>query len=445
MTKDTATPLWAADGLDIDAEIQRYCAADDAVLDNALLHADIRASRAHAVGLKACGILSAEEQATLDQHLAALQVEAKAGTFRCAPSDEDGHSAIERELVARAGDVGKKVHTGRSRNDQILVATRLWLRDELATLQRFCLAAAKAGLDAAEATHSVVMPGYTHLQRAVPSTVGFWYAGHAESLLEDAQALGDLHALINRSPLGTAAGYGVNLDLERDLVAKELGFDSLVINGLCAQNGRGRLDAHVLGALLMPMGTARRIAWDLSLYAMGEMAFVKLPNRWTTGSSIMPNKRNPDVIELVRGAFGEVAGAHTELLHVTALPSAYQRDLQRTKAPLMRGVSAARATLALLPRLLSEISFDADACAAALEPAMLATDKATTLAAQGVPFREAYRQIKEEGAQDVGDLKAASALSIASRTSLGSPGALALDRLRDRWETLSKTVRTDAT
>ena len=277
------------------------------------------------------------------------------------------------------------------------------------------------------------MPGFTHLQRAVPSTAGFWFAGHAESLIEDLEAVQHARDLVDKNPLGTAAGYGVNLALDREKTTAALGFKETQLNGLAAQNSRGRFEAQVLGSVLMPLGTLRRIAWDLSLYSTTEFALVEIPTRFCTGSSIMPNKRNPDTVEILRARFSEVCGLHTQLLHATALPSAYQRDLQVTKGPLMDGLEKSLEALQLLPALLEELHFDDNACARAVDSGMLATDDAIDRAKRGVPFRDAYKEAAAaiEGlSQD--DLISRARASIAARVSPGAPGALELETLRTR-------------
>jgi argininosuccinate lyase len=422
------SPLWGTTA--VDADILAFTAGEDQVLDNELLVDDITASIAHVGGLVTAGMLSRTEADFLTEALAVLREETEQGTFRVGATDEDGHSAIERVLTERLGDVGKKVHTGRSRNDQVLVALRLHARRRLSHIALDVASLARACLKQAEHHTRTVMPGYTHLQRAMPSTMGFFFAGHAECFAEDARALMQARTLIDRSPLGTAAGYGISLPLPRDDVAQALGFDGIVVNGLCAQNGRGRLDAHIVSSLLTFMASARRLAWDLSLFTMAESAFVKMPERFTTGSSIMPNKRNPDVVELVRAAFADVAAAHTALLHAVALPSAYHRDLQVTKGPLVRALQKASQVARVLTPLISELTVDVDACARALEPALLATDLAVEKAKAGVPFRDAYLLVKRAIADiPEADLLDASIASVAARVSPGAPGNLMLDRI----------------
>jgi argininosuccinate lyase len=426
--KHIASPLWGTAA--VDADILAFTAGEDQVLDNELLVDDITASIGHVGGLMTAGILSSVEAEFLTEALKALREETVQGTFRVGPADEDGHSAIERVLTERLGDVGKKVHTGRSRNDQVLVALRLHARRRLSDIAHDVAALARACLHKAEQHKFTVMPGYTHLQRAMPSTMGFFFAGHAECFAEDVRALMHARALVDRSPLGTAAGYGISLPLPRDDVAHALGFSGIVVNGLCAQNGRGRLDAHVVSSLLTFLASARRLAWDLSLFTMAESGFVKMPDRFTTGSSIMPNKRNPDVVELVRAAFADVAGAHTALLQAIALPSAYHRDLQVTKGPLIRALNKASQVARVLTPLITELTVDVDACARALEPALLATDLAVEKAKAGVPFRDAYLEVKKAIAEiPETDLTDASIASVVARVSPGAPGNLMLERI----------------
>jgi argininosuccinate lyase len=422
--------LWDKGGVS-DADMMRYTARDDWQLDQRLLRHDLRATRAHVRGLGRIGVLSADETAALDRALADLEAEEAAGKFVLTHNDEDGHSAIEARLSERLGEAGKKVHTGRSRNDQVLVALRLYEKEALAALADAARAGALALLDLAERETMTPMPGYTHLQRAVPSSVGLWAAGIAESL---ADALDDVRAAIqrcDRSPLGTAAGYGVNLPLDRDGVAKDLGFAGLTVNPLAAQASRGAVEVAVLHAAWQVSAAIRRFAWDVSLFTTAELAFVKLDTALTTGSSIMPNKRNPDVVELMRAGAAVVQGALVELMSILSLPSGYQRDLQLGKAPLLRGLDEALATARMVPRVVSGMTLDRERMRAAISADCYATDRAVELAQAGVPFRDAYRQVASEmagaaeGTRDPAE-------SLRARVSPGGCGDLRLDDIRAR-------------
>lgn len=426
-------PLWDKGGANVDERIMRFLAGEDVRLDQHLLRFDIRASIAHVNGLHRINILDASESKVLVAALEELRTAIAAGQFVLDERYEDGHSAIEAYLTEKLGDIGRKVHTGRSRNDQVLVATRLYLRDNLDRLNVLALDIAEMFLERATSDEATPMPGYTHLQRAVPSTIGLWCGAFAESFVDIAAFTQSTRQWINACPLGTAAGYGVNLNLDRDGVSDELEFDRVQVNAMYAQNSRGRFELAALHALHQALLDVRRFAWDLSLFTTEEFGFVHLPDKFTTGSSIMPNKRNPDVVELLRASCGVVEGAMAELTSVLSLPSGYQRDLQATKEPMIRAMSRGLSALAIVPDLVASMEFDRSRMREAITPAMFATDRAIQLAAQGVPFREAYRQVGQA-------IDAMTKLpideSIAQRTSLGGSGNLALDVLRRRLDDL---------
>ena len=424
-----AAVIWDKAGASVDATIQRFLAGDDVVLDRALFLFDVRASKAHVGGLARIGLLTREEESALLGGLDRLAEAFRDGRFALDERFEDCHSAIEWFLVEELGEAGKKVHTGRSRNDQVLVALRLYLRDALARLSALATESATALLDRADADALTPMPGYTHLQRAVPSSIGLWLAGFAEAFIDDAALAKMTAGWIDACPLGTAAGYGVNLPLDRAGVAAELGFARVQQNPVYTQNSRGKLELQVLATLLQPLLDLRRLAWDLSIYTTAEFAFVRLPAQYTTGSSIMPNKKNPDVIELLRAAPAVVQGAIAEVQAILSLPSGYHRDLQATKGPILRAVSAGIEALSLLPALVRALDFDRARMREAISADMYATDRAVELAAAGVPFRTAYRQVAEEAAELGSRTPEA---SLAARTSPGATGHLGLAALRAR-------------
>jgi len=284
------------------------------------------------------------------------------------------------------------------------------------------------------------MPGYTHLQRAMPQSVAHWAAAYAEGFAESARALLDARKLGGGCPLGAAAGYGVPIPLDRDGVAEERGFDAPATNPLWSQTSRGLTEVVVVTAAWHAAAVLRRLAWDLSLFATSEFAFVRLPDAMTTGSSIMPNKRNPDVVELLRASCSITQGALAELQSLVALPSGYHRDLQLTKAPVMRALEEVRASLSMLPSLLEGLSFDERRLAEATTRDTLATDRAVELATSGMPFRDAYRLVAAEvGGRDEPAGEAART-SLERRVSLGASGRLALERLSARLDELFDEV-----
>ncbi len=430
-------PIWkkGGQGEGPGAAVMRFLAGEDVVLDRQLIRFDIRASQAHVNGLARIGLLSADEAEVLVAGLAKIDEQLVSGERVLDERFEDGHSALETWLTEQLGPLGGKVHTGRSRNDQVAVALRLYMKDRLAALRAVCTEVAKVLLQRAKAEGELPMPGYTHLQRAMPMSVGLWQAGHAEAFIDNAELAALTHRWLDASPLGTASGFGVNLPLAREAVAEELDFARLVVNPQYAQNSRGKVELQALGALAAATMDVRRLAWDLSLFTTSEFDFVRLPDGWCTGSSLMPNKRNPDVVELLRAAHGVVAGARVELESVLSLPSGYQRDLQATKPPLLRAFESGLQALALVPDLIGAIEWNETAMRAAISPDMFATDLSVDLAREGVPFREAYREVgmrlKDITADDV-------VASLENRVSPGACGALSLDLLAERLSAIEE-------
>lgn len=424
--------LWQKEGVAVDARIQAFLAGEDVVLDRQLLPYDIRASRAHAEGLGRVGILSADEVAALCAELDRLAEEVEAGRFVLDARYEDGHSAIEARLIEVLGDAGRKIHTGRSRNDQVLVASRLWLRDQLAILRGQCAAVAEVALRRAAAEMQLPLPGYTHLQRAMVSSAGMWWAGWAESFIDDAQLAATSAEWLDANPLGSASGFGVNLPLDRDFTTERLGFSRLQVSATYAQLSRGKFELQALAALSQALLDLRRLAWDLSLFLSAEYGFCALPAQYTTGSSLMPNKRNPDLVELLRASYGVVAGARGEIESLLALPSGYHRDLQFSKAPLLRAFAHGLSAMALLPPLLADLTWQPEAMRAAIDEGMYATDRAMELARDGVPFREAYQR----AAKPIAGEQRSPEASLAARSSPGGAARAELERLQARLDRL---------
>lgn len=426
-------PLWQKANIKIDARIMKFLAGDDVLLDREFFLHDITASKAHVEGLAHIGVVSADEAASLKRELDVLAADFSRGDFVLDERYEDGHSAIEARLTERLGDAGRRVHTGRSRNDQILVATRLWLKDQLAALEAHCRAIAEVCLQRA-AQPTLPLPGYTHLQRAVVSSTGMWFAGFAEGFIDNVLRARQTAALIDANPLGTAAGYGVNMKLDREHTTAALGFSRMQISPIYAQLSRGKFEMAVLEAIAGALLDLRRLAWDLSLFTTAEFNFVSLPSEYTTGSSIMPNKRNPDVVELLRASYASVAAARTEIEQLLSLPSGYQRDLQFSKGSLFHGCRHGLAALELVPDLLARMQWNEAAMRAAIEPAMYATDVAIEQAAAGVPFRDAYRAAAE-AASTAGQGRTPES-SLAARVSPGAGFDLRLDELTARLRQL---------
>ena len=418
---------------DVDDQVMAFLAGNDVTLDRQLLPFDIRASQAHARGLARIGVLSPEQAESMCRSLNELAEAFDQGAFILDQRFEDGHSAIEAWLTERLGEVGGRIHAGRSRNDQVAVALRLYLKDRLARLARVCGEIAGVGLKRAEQESSMPLPGHTHLQQAMPSSLGLWWAGHAEAFIDNVALAQQTVGWLDGSPLGTASGFGVNLPLDRDGVAAELGFERLVVNPQYAQNARGKVELRALDALAAATGDLRRLAWDLSLFASQEFGFVKVPAEFCTGSSIMPNKHNPDTVELLRSLHALVAGARMELESVLSLPSGYQRDLQDTKPPLIRSFERGLSGLSLVPALLQGLVWQPQRMHTAITHELHATDRANELVGEGKPFRDAYRA----AAADLAGLSQREPKdSLNARVSLGGCGNLGLDRLEKRLSLL---------
>jgi argininosuccinate lyase len=377
-----------------DAALHRFTVGDDPMLDLELLPFDCLASAAHARMLLHCGHLSQQQCAQLLVELAQLHTQARARQLPIRESEEDGHTALENALTQRLGDVGKRIHLGRSRNDQVLVATRLWMKAQTFALQQQLCAVIAALLNASRVHSGAFLPGYTHLQPAMPSSISLWLHGFAAALLEELEASFAVLTRVDRNPLGAAAGFGTGLQLDRSLTTRLLGFKQTQWPATDCINSRGRHEQALLDAGAQIALTLEKLMWDLSLYTTQEFAFVKLPDAFTTGSSIMPQKRNPDVVELARAQCRALRGFADMHRHIASgLPSSYHRDLQLSKAPLINGVQRLQNLLTILPRLISGLQFDHARIAHANRNELYATQAAYDLVAGGMSFRDAYRKI----------------------------------------------------
>jgi argininosuccinate lyase len=381
-------------GAPLDARVLQYTAGEDYALDERLVRYDVRASIAHAQMLHAQKLLSAEDLALIETGLTALGDEHARAVWQVELADEDGQTALERRLIARIGSAGGRVHLGRSRNDQVLVALRLYLRDVIAEL-----GAATQGLIGslerlAAREGQIALPGYTHMQQAMPSSVALWAGGYAAELADDALGLHAVQRRIAGNPLGSAAGYGTpGLPLDRAATTLALGFEHAHEPVTAVQLSRGKAEASLLFELCLLLQDLGRMASDLLLFYTQEFAFITLPDAFTTGSSIMPQKRNPDVLELVRARSATALACLTEALALCAkLPSGYQRDLQALKFPLFRGIDLSAQTLAIVAAVLDALKFRPERIR--LDPAVNAAGEAYALVlADGIPFREAYQRV----------------------------------------------------
>jgi argininosuccinate lyase len=387
------TRLWDK-GTSLDAQVLAYTAGDDHVLDNRLVVYDIRASIAHAEMLGEQKLLSPADLKSIRDALAAIGAEHAQGKWRISLDNEDCQTAIENLLTARIGAAGGRLHAGRSRNDQVLAALRLYMRDAAESLGAGALAVAEA-LQALATRHGdLALPGYTHMQQAMPSSVALWALGFAAELHDDAQGLQQTQRRIGKNPLGSAAGYGTpNLDINREATRRRLDFAVTHEPVTAVQLSRGKAEAQLLFEITLLTQDLGRLAADLLLFYTQEFGYVSLPEAFTTGSSIMPQKRNPDVFELVRGRSAVAHAALNEVLGISQkLTSGYHRDLQLIKPPLFRGIDSCLQTLAILPSALGGVRCRAENIR--LDPAIHAAAAANALVAEeDIPFREAYRRV----------------------------------------------------
>jgi argininosuccinate lyase len=374
---------------DLDSAVEAYTVGADPELDARLLRFEIYGSLAHACGLVKIGVLTKAEYARIRKTLSGLK------TIKITREQEDIHTAVEQTLTAALGETGAKVHAGRSRNDQVQVNLRLYLKDRLLALDAAAGAAAIAWAAFGAKWDKRTIPGYSHLQRAMPTTVGHWAASHVEALIEGRRALRFAFGEADASPLGSAAGYGVMLPLQREYVAKLLGFSRVQRNSLRVQTSRPRLEAAVLSSLALVARDLGTLSWDLSLYSSAEFGFLKLADSFTTGSSIMPQKKNPDVVELTRARAALFPGWLNQVLMIGQLPSGYHRDYQLTKGPLFTALDTMGQMLEIAARLPESLKVDEQRCAAAVTSDLLATHEAIALVKNGVPFRTAYREVAD--------------------------------------------------
>ena len=387
------TRLWDK-GSSLDARVLGYTAGDDHVLDNRLVAYDIRASIAHAEMLGEQKLLSPKDVAAICDALTAIGAEHAQGRWHISLDQEDCQTAIENLLTARIGDAGGRLHAGRSRNDQVLAALRLYMRDAAQALNLGAIAVADALQDLGTRHPDQVLPGYTHMQQAMPSSVGLWASGFAAELRDDAEGLEHTQRRISKNPLGSAAGFGTpNLSISREATRRRLDFAVTQEPVTAVQLSRGKAEAQLLFEITLLTQDLGRLAADLMLFYSQEFSYVSLPEAFTTGSSIMPQKRNPDVFELMRGRSAVAQAALNEVLGITQkLTSGYHRDLQLIKAPLFRAIDSCLQTLEILPAALQGVRFRAENIR--LDPSIHAAAAANALVVkEGIPFREAYRRV----------------------------------------------------
>lgn len=418
------TKLWQKSGAKTHPLVTKYIISKDCAQDKVLLKYDLIASIAHAEMLGHVGLIAKKEAAALVKTLEEILALDKKWQFILKQEDEDCHTAIENYLVEKLGDTGKKIHMGRSRNDQILTALRLYSKEHLKEVQKHVVETAKTILDFAQEHEFVPMPGYTHTQQAMSSSVGQWAGAFVESLLDDIKVLEATYELNDQNPLGSAAGFGTSLPIDREFTTKKLGFKKLQLNTLYCQNSRGKIESFVVTALLQVMMTLGKIANDLVWFTSNEFSFFNVDKSLTTGSSIMPQKQNLDIMEVLRANVHVVMSYQSQIQSVSLnLLSGYNKDLKITKKPLLESFTITLESLSVIKLLFSHMIPNVEKLKQSMSPDIFATDVANKLVQQGMPFRDAYKKV----AHNLGKIALPNVKeNLKSKNHAGAPGNLNL-------------------
>ena len=380
-------------GFEVDKRVEEFTVGNDFLIDMKLINYDCKASIIHAKMLRKIGVLSKIE---LKKIINALNEIINSNDLTIKINDEDCHTAIENYLIKKIGDAGKKIHTARSRNDQVLTALRLYYLDNIKNCDLLQKEWIKSLKKFKNKFGTINFPGYTHFRKAMPSSINMWSEAFIESSIDNSKLLKVSKNIINKSPLGTAAGYGVPMNIDREFTAKEMGFDSNQ-NPIYAQISRGKFEKLLIHSLVQIMYDINKISSDLILFSMDELGYFEIPEKFCTGSSIMPQKNNPDVLELLRAKYNNVRSYESEVLNITSnLPSGFHRDFQLTKEPTMKAIETTLDCIKMITILINEVVVNEKRCNQALTEEIYATEKAYKLVEKGVPFRSAYKIIAKE-------------------------------------------------
>ena len=388
--------LWDK-GFSTDQKIDHFTVGNDRELDLQLVKYDVIASKAHAKMLGKIGLLTKEETTALINALNDISDTIEKNSFTIEDSFEDMHSKIEFLLIEKLGDTGKKIHTARSRNDQVLVAMHLYLKNELLEIKNGTLTLFDLLMDLAEEHKEVLLPGYTHLQIAMPSSFGLWFSAYAESMIDDLYFIDAAYKVADQNPLGSAAGYGSSFPIDREFSTKEMGFETLKYNVVAAQMSRGKVEKATAFGMASIGATLSKMAMDICLYMNQNFDFISFPDELTTGSSIMPHKKNPDVFELVRAKCNKLQAVPTQLTMITNnLPSGYHRDLQLVKEVIVPAIQDMKACLEILTFSLKEIRVNKNILEDPKYDYLFSVDTLNELVQNGMPFRDAYKKMGME-------------------------------------------------
>lgn len=413
-------------------KVDHFTVGSDREYDLLLAAYDCEASSAHAQMLAKIGLLTKEEADLVTLALNNLKTKAQEGSFTIEDEFEDMHSKIEHVLTDQLGDLGKKIHTARSRNDQVLVAMHLYLKDEITGIKKTVIELFDLLMSLAEQHKNELIPGYTHLQVAMPSSFGMWFSAYAESLIDDVQFLNTAFCLVDQNPLGSAAGYGSSFPIDREYTTEVLNFGTLKYNSVAAQMSRGKVEKTTAVALSMVGSTLSKFAMDVCLYMGQDFNFISFPDDLTTGSSIMPHKKNPDIFELIRGKCNALQALPTQLtLLTTNLPSGYHRELQLAKGPIIDGIQELKACLDMLLFSLPKIEVSKNITDQSKYDYLFSVDTLNAKVQDGMPFRDAYRELGN--AIENGDYDPNRSVE---HTHLGSIGNLGLEQIREKMNGL---------
>ena len=421
--------------------VEDFTVGNDRILDMRLARYDVIGSLAHIKMLESIGLLTSEELETLTAALNVILKEIEEGDFVLEDDVEDIHSQVELLLTRRLGDIGKKIHSGRSRNDQVLVDVKLFLKDEVLKMREEVLALFATLQSLSEKHKDVLLPGYTHGQVAMPSSFGLWFGAYAESLVDDMLLLQAAFKMTNRNPLGSAAGYGSSFPLNRSLTTELLGFDSMNYNVVYAQMGRGKMERNVAFALAGIAGTISKLAYDACLFNSQNFGFIKLPDTMTTGSSIMPHKKNPDVFELIRAHANRICALPDTIRHITTnLPVGYFRDMQLIKEVYFPLFDQLNSLLEITTYAVENMEMKTDIMSNPLYAPAFSVEEVNRRAANGVPFRDAYRQVADEITNGTFKHEATVEETLAHYTHEGSIGNLCNDKIKEKMDKLVQSL-----
>lgn len=388
-----AQKLWEKN-VQVDRDIEKFTVGKDREMDLFLARYDILGSIAHITMLESIGLLTRDELDRLVEELRRIYAIAEKGEFVIEDGVEDVHSQVELMLTRKLGYIGKKIHSGRSRNDQVLVDLKLFTRSEIKELVTLCYRLFNILVDQSEKYKNVLMPGYTHLQIAMPSSFGLWFGAYAESLVDDLTVLQAAYRICNRNPLGSAAGYGSSFPLNRTMTTRLLGFDSMDYNVVYAQMGRGKTERIVASAMASIAATLSKLAFDACLFNSQNFGFIKLPDEYTTGSSIMPHKKNPDVFELTRARCNKIQALPYEITLISNnLPSGYFRDLQIIKEAFLPSFSNLKECLVMVTQMMTHLTVNQHILDDDKYKLIFSVEEVNRLTLSGVPFRDAYKKV----------------------------------------------------